>query len=43
MLALGLALGWWLREFWEVDGCLDAGGRWERRGGYCEGGYLGPR
>jgi len=37
VLVLGLALGWWLRGFRAVDSCLDAGGRWEQRGGYCEG------
>ena len=32
-----LAAGWWLRGQLAIDRCLDNGGRWEKRGGYCEG------
>ena len=37
LLALSAWLGWWARGFLAVDSCLDAGGRWEYRGGFCEG------
>jgi len=29
--------GWWAKGFLDIDSCLDAGGRWEYNGGYCEG------
>lgn len=34
--------GWWLRERWAIDACLDSGGRWEKLGGYCVGAVYGP-
>ena len=37
LLVLGLLGGWWLRGCLAVDSCLDAGGAWEDRGGYCVG------
>lgn len=38
LVALGAAsLGWWFRGFVASDACLDHGGRWEARGGFCEG------
>jgi hypothetical protein len=37
MVALGALLGWWARGFLAVDACLDVGGRWEQRGGFCDG------
>ena len=37
LLILGLIGGWALRGFMAVDSCLDAGGAWEERGGYCAG------
>lgn len=30
--------GWWARDFIAIDTCLDAGGRWETRGGFSDGG-----
>ncbi len=36
-LVIGLAAGWWLQEQNLIDACIDAGGRWERNGSYCEG------
>jgi len=32
-----LLLGWWARGYSNIDACLDAGGAWEDRGGYCYG------
>lgn len=45
VLVAGLASwgGWWLREQWAIDACLDAGGRWEHSDGYCLGAIFGPR
>jgi hypothetical protein len=40
--ALALLAGWWFREQAAIDACLDAGGRWETRGGYCLGAIYGP-
>ena len=37
LLIAGLVGGWALRGFMAVDSCLDAGGAWEERGGYCVG------
>jgi hypothetical protein len=37
IFVIGLLLGWWLHDFLAVDSCLDAGGRWQKVGGYCEG------
>ena len=36
---LGGGAGWAARGFLAVDACLDAGGRWEARGGYCDGAH----
>lgn len=36
-LALGVLLGWFARWYVDTDSCLDAGGKWESRGGYCFG------
>lgn len=33
----GLLIGWSVRYYLDTDACLDAGGRWEARGGYCFG------
>jgi hypothetical protein len=30
-------IGWTLRGFIAVDACLDAGGRWQGSGQYCQG------
>ncbi|WP_162789438.1 hypothetical protein [Altererythrobacter sp. ZODW24] len=41
--ALGLVGGWWLQKQNLIDACLDAGGRWETNGSYCDGAvFLGP-
>jgi hypothetical protein len=31
-LALGLVLGWYARDFFAVNACLDAGGAWAQPG-----------
>lgn len=36
-LLLGTSAGWWLQEMNHIDACLDAGGRWQSNGSYCEG------
>ncbi len=36
-LIVGASAGWWLRGYSDIDACLDAGGRWQYGGGYCEG------
>lgn len=38
-IAIALCVGWWARGFMAVDACLDAGGRWEARGGFCDGAH----
>jgi len=35
--ALGLWAGWELQTFIAIDGCLDAGGRYDYQRGLCEG------
>ena len=30
-------LGWWAKGYIDSDSCYDAGGIWEKRGGYCYG------
>lgn len=35
--ALGMWAGWELQSFVLIDGCLDAGGRWDYQRGLCEG------
>lgn len=34
---VGLYAGWELQTFFSIDGCLDAGGRWDYQRGLCEG------
>jgi hypothetical protein len=34
---IGGLVGWSLSQFFAVDACLDAGGRWEDQGSYCFG------
>lgn len=34
---LGMYLGWEANTFLSIDGCLDAGGRWDYQRGLCEG------
>ena len=34
-VSIGAYLGWWFKEQRGIDACLDAGGRWEKQGGYC--------
>jgi len=43
LLATAIAgyAGWVLRGHSDIDACLDAGGRWEERGGYCVGAVFG--
>ena len=36
-LIVGGYFGWWLRQQSDIDACLDAGGRWETNGSYCDG------
>lgn len=36
-LVVGLVAGWWIRGQMQIDGCLDAGGRWIHERGFCEG------
>ncbi|HEV7228737.1 hypothetical protein [Brevundimonas sp.] len=36
-LVLAFCAGCWFAEFDAVDGCLDAGGRWNEGRGFCEG------
>jgi hypothetical protein len=31
-----LAAGLWVRQFFQIDGCLDSGGRWNYDSGVCE-------
>jgi hypothetical protein len=35
-LLLVVICGYWLKGFWEIDGCLDRGGRWNYGTGTCE-------
>ena len=38
LLLLGVFLfGWWAREFFLIDSCLDRGGRWNGDAIACEG------
>ena len=41
VLAVGAIAGWAARGFIAVDACLDAGGQWVDRGGYCLGARAG--
>jgi hypothetical protein len=41
LIAVGLALGWWIRGNVAQDACLDAGGKWTSHGGYCYGTKFG--
>jgi hypothetical protein len=41
LIAVGLALGWWIRGNVAQDTCLDAGGKWVTGGGYCHGTQFG--
>jgi hypothetical protein len=34
--AAGIIFGYWLRGFMAIDGCLDAGGRWNYQYNFCE-------
>lgn len=36
-LTVGILIGWFIKGYVDSDSCLDAGGRWERSGGYCYG------
>lgn len=33
----GVAVGFWLHGWLQIDRCLDAGGRWSEGRGICEG------
>jgi len=35
-LILVIIFGYWLKEFLEIDSCLDRGGRWNYETGTCE-------
>lgn len=41
-LAAGLVLGWYARDFFAVNACLDAGGSWTNPG-VCIGALAPPR
>jgi hypothetical protein len=34
---LGFGAAWWVQKEMVIDACLDAGGRWQSAGRYCEG------
>ena len=37
IFVFGLLFGWFLQKENLIDACLDAGGRWEKNGSFCEG------
>ncbi|WP_179102098.1 hypothetical protein [Sphingopyxis sp. KK2] len=37
LVLAGALVGWLLQEQNLIDACLDAGGRWQSSGAYCEG------
>lgn len=37
ILAVGFVIGWLLQEQNLIDACIDAGGRWEKNGSFCQG------